>query len=296
MVKFNNYGGQWTVRKLEALDKYLDAYLTVLQAQPFSLVYIDAFAGPGFWRQHNNNPSEQLSHDLEYDEYRKGSPLIALEASSAKSGRAFDQFYFIDKYDHIHDLEERVREKHSEKLDKVKFIQDDANTVVQNLCEALDWKSSRAVLFLDPFGMEVKWETIEAIAKTKAIDLWVLFPLGVAVNRMITRDGNIPADWDKKLCDLFGDNDWRKDFYQIQSTKQLDLLTVEAKNFMQKTATFEDIANYFIRRLKTVFADVLDPPMMLKNSTNNPIFSLCFAAGNEKGARIAIKIANNIVK
>lgn len=33
-------------------------------------------------------------------------------------------------------------------------------------------------MFLDPYGMQVDWATIEAIAKTKAIDLWILFPLG----------------------------------------------------------------------------------------------------------------------
>jgi hypothetical protein len=35
------------------------------------------------------------------------------------------------------------------------------------------------VLFLDPYGMQVDWTTIEAIARTKAIDLRVLFPLGI---------------------------------------------------------------------------------------------------------------------
>ena len=39
-----------------------------------------------------------------------------------------------------------------------------------------DWSLHRAVLFLDPYGMQVEWATIEAVAKTKAIDLWLLFP------------------------------------------------------------------------------------------------------------------------
>ena len=46
---------------------------------------------------------------------------------------------------------------------------------IQALCTK-DWTSRRAVLFLDPYGMQVEWETIEAIAGTKAIDLWLLFP------------------------------------------------------------------------------------------------------------------------
>lgn len=52
------------------------------------------------------------------------------------------------------------------------------------------WRSfrRRAVVFLDPFGMQVEWRTIERIGQTKAIDLWILFPLGVAVNRFLTKD------------------------------------------------------------------------------------------------------------
>ena len=295
MTTFDNYGGQWTVKKLEALKKYLAAYLTVLQAQPFSLLYIDAFAGPGFWKERNNISSGLLFRGEESDEYRKGSPFFALEASS-QSSRTFDEFIFIDKNNHIHDLEKMVRERHGDKLDKIKFIQNDANIIVQEVCDTIDWQSSRAVLFLDPFGMEVKWKTIEAIANTKAIDLWVLFPLGVAVNRMITKDGNIPPEWEAKLFDLFGDNDWRKNFYQPQNQQQTDLFEMKADDNLQKTASFEDIGDYFVRRLKTVFSGVLDTPLMLKNSKNNPIFSLCFAAGNEKGAPIALKIAEHIVR
>jgi len=35
----------------------------------------------------------------------------------------------------------------------------------------------RGVIFLDPYGMEVSWETVEAIARTEALDCWYFFPL-----------------------------------------------------------------------------------------------------------------------
>ena len=37
-------------------------------------------------------------------------------------------------------------------------------------------------------------------------------------------------------------------------------------------------------------------PGVLRNSSNNPLYLLCFAAGNDKGAPIAVKIANHILK
>lgn len=35
-------------------------------------------------------------------------------------------------------------------------------------------------MFLDPYGMQVERETIDTIARTKAIDTWLLFPLGTS--------------------------------------------------------------------------------------------------------------------
>ena len=41
------FGGDWTAEKLERLRKYLIAYQQALKNQPFTLCYIDAFAGAG---------------------------------------------------------------------------------------------------------------------------------------------------------------------------------------------------------------------------------------------------------
>jgi hypothetical protein len=41
-------------------------------------------------------------------------------------------------------------------------------------------------VFLDPFGMQVDWNVIEQLALTKAVDLWLLFPLGTGVMRIMT--------------------------------------------------------------------------------------------------------------
>ena len=56
------FGGKWTEQKLQRLRDYLVAYLQALKNQPFTLYYIDAFAGTGY-----NTPKA----DLEYS-----SPLF----------------------------------------------------------------------------------------------------------------------------------------------------------------------------------------------------------------------------
>ena len=61
--------------------------------------------------------------------------------------------------------------------------QGEANDEIRKICDK-DWRSHRAVLFVDPYGMQMEWQTIEAIASTQAIDLWLLFPLGIGVTRL----------------------------------------------------------------------------------------------------------------
>src|SRR4051812_38455514 len=61
--------------------------------------------------------------------------------------------------------------------------------------------------------MQVDWMTIEAIAKTEAIDLWILFPLGVAVNRLLTKNEPPPKRWADALTRVFGTDEWKQQFY-----------------------------------------------------------------------------------
>jgi len=140
--------------------------------------------------------------------------------------------------------------------------------------------------------MQVAWPTIEAVAKTEAIDLWVLFPLGVAVNRMLTKDGQISEKWKRKLDDMFGRGDWYETFYRANSQPSL----FDEGTKMQKTAEFADILTYYIDRLKTIFPYVAENPLQLYNSKNNPLYALFFAAGNPKGGKIAVKIARHILR
>ncbi len=62
-----------------------------------------------------------------------------------------------------------------------------------------------------------------------------------------------------------------------------------------KEANFGTIGKYFIERLKTVFEGVAENPLPLRNKRNIPIFLLCFAASNPKGAKTAVKIARHIL-
>jgi three-Cys-motif partner protein len=111
---------------------------------------------------------------------------------------------------------EDLRSQFPNLANAIQIREGEANLEIQALCSK-DWSSHRAVLFLDPYGMQVEWRTIDAIAKTKAIDLWVLFPLGIGVNRLLTKSGGIPQSWRRRLDLLLGTEDWYKEFCRIES-------------------------------------------------------------------------------
>ena len=63
----------------------------------------------------------------------------------------------------------------------------------------------------------------------------------------------------------------------------------------ERCVVSEEIGEYFLERMRTIFAGVSEKPLILKNSKNSPLFMLCFAAGNKKGSVTALKIANSII-
>lgn len=148
------------------------------------------------------------------------------------------------------------------------------------------------MVFLDPYGMQVEWQTVEAIAHTHAIDMWLLFPLGQAVNRLLTRNEPPSQALSARLTQAFGTDEWKEAFYKRNIQDDLFGNAPE----LVKGVTMDGIAQFFLSRLDSVFAAVSPLYKPLMNSKNVSIYILCFAAANPKGAPTAIKIANHLLK
>jgi three-Cys-motif partner protein len=295
--KAHRFGGSWTDIKLEVLQKYLNAYTTALQNKPtpenpFRKGYIDAFAGTGYRSlREDSRTDELLFPDLAIGDTQQlldGSARLAL-----KIGRPFDRYVFIDKNAERCAVLEGLRDEFPSLAERIDIRIGDANKEIRDLCRR-SWRSHRAVLFLDPYGMQVEWETIEAIAQTRAIDLLLLFPLGIGVNRLLTRSGQIPASWQRRLDLLLGTHEWFEKLYDVAESPQASLFGSKEELVIKRSV--EAIGRYFNDRLKTVFAGVVEEPIVLRNSSNCPLYLLCFAAANERGAPIAIRIANDLMK
>jgi three-Cys-motif partner protein len=286
------FGGNWTEDKLERLAKYLAAYRTIFtaneKARYFRTWYVDAFAGTGARSQPDALAEQQLFQDVyeETEGYRDGSARIALGLSCP-----FDKYLFIEELKgRVNQLEKLIESDYPQLVQRCELNQGDANSLLKTWCQQHDWKKERAVVFLDPYGMQVEWSTIEVLGATKGIDLWYLFPLGVGAARLLRHDGKISTAWQNRLQLLFGTNDWRQRLYRTQIESDLfgDRETVERE-------PVKKIEEFIHERLATCFAKVAKG-LVLRNSKSSPLYLLCFAAANERGAATAIKIAQAILK
>ncbi len=288
----HSFGGPWTDDKLKRLDRYLVQYRQIFteneRAKHLKTWYVDAFAGTGS-RTKKDDPNEtqylfpEVYDDIGTIEYKDGSAQIAL-----KLARPFDGYLFIDKQkSRVIELEATVKRDYPDLHSRCVFEPGDANQLLKAWCVKRNWRAERAVVFLDPYGMQVNWDTIEMLAKTKAVDLWYLFPLPT---RLLTQDGKIEESWKNRLDLLFGTNKWRTRFYQVNTTQDLfgDRETVE------RTATLERIEAFIHERLAGCFVKVAKG-LVLWNSRSSPLYLLCFASANEKGAPTALKIAQHIL-
>jgi three-Cys-motif partner protein len=285
------FGDQsWTQDKLERVRKYLVAYTKIMSKRKFKYGYIDGFAGTGYHELKQNDETDAPSLFPEIDEpevrqFLDGSARLALRVEPR-----FQKYVLIEKNPQKAKELEKLRDEFPDQTKDIKIEKREANAYLREIC-GTSWKNHRAVLFLDPFGMQVRWQTIEAIAKTKAIDTWILFPVS-AVNRLLRRDGNIPDSWRRRLDSLFGEPKW----FDVFFPKEQANLFQQQSEFRQKTADMQSIGTYFNKRLRSVFAGVASNPYSLCNSKGAPLFLLCFAAANPSAAKTAIKIAHDILK
>jgi three-Cys-motif partner protein len=287
----HRFGGDWTATKLAILSRYLAAYTTALKKQPFRTAYIDAFAGTGYRALQTDAEKSLLFPDLADEAPQgllEGSAKLALEVEPR-----FDRYIFIEKDRDRCEQLEKLKKDFPDLAADITVRPGEANEVIQDLC-GKKWKNRRAVLFLDPYGMQVEWTTIEKVANTGAIDLWLLFPLGIGVNRLLPRSGVVPEGWRNRLDLFLGSDDWYRAFYQVETTTNLfgEEETTVAK------AGIETIGKYFVERLKSVFPGVAPKPKILMNSMNCPLYLFCFAVSNPnpKAWGIALDIANHILK
>ena len=233
------FGGPWTEQKLEVLRQYLDRYTTVLKNRPFTLTYVDGFAGAGSYIESGDDYAE-------FHEFREGSARIALDIDD----KPFDRMVFIEK---DAGAKESLLILANEYLRRqIKVVYGDANLEIPRFCKNMAW-NDRAVVFLDPYATQVSWPTVEAIAASMKIDCWILFPL-MAVTRMMPMDREPNEANGEELDRIFGGRRYWLESYR--DSPQLSLLDDEPRR--QRAPGSRQIADRYRQRLSDIFNSVAD--------------------------------------
>lgn len=292
----HDFGGNWTDRKLNVLRQYLIFFTTALRKQRFELIYIDGFAGSGGRMvekiiSHASPMFGMPGHSERIDV--PGSARIALETTPP-----FDRMILIERHGKRFAALQQLCARYPKV--QVEPLQGETNQALVHLCGTTPWRivsnerrGIRAVLFLDPYGMNLEFSTLEAIAATKAIDVWYLFPLS-GVYRQAARSGTklTPAKR-SAITRILGTGDWDAEFYPATYKNDMFGGTPEAL----RTADVTAIETYVHRRLKAVFPTVTEP-MRLCMDNGTPLYSLFFAVSNPdpKAIGLARRGANHILK
>ncbi|RUM95328.1 three-Cys-motif partner protein TcmP [Pseudaminobacter arsenicus] len=289
------FGGPDTAKKLRCLQEYLRAFSIALRNQQFSCVYVDAFAGSG--TRTEVRPALPLfgpEHTEPEEITTPGSALIALETDPP-----LDSIVLIEQ--------DAPRFSELEKLAAdypnrgIVLRKGDANTYVQRLCANTHWRKRKAdrrgirgVIFLDPYGMEVSWATVEAIAQTEALDCWYFFPLSGLYRNAPHDPAKLDASKQAALDRVLGATDWRHRWYQHEVLpNDIFETSIEAV----RRADVDAIEVYVKERLQTAFKGAVLDPIRLHHRNGAPLASLFFAVSNtsEPAVRLATEIASYIL-
>jgi three-Cys-motif partner protein len=279
----DNTVGPWAKEKLDALREYLDFYTTVLKKQDHWLrgtIFFDAFAGPGVSRIRTKEKAVESANLFGSDaqigvpeiEFLKGSPRVALDIANP-----FTRYIFVERDPkrvvELKRLKAEYQGKH------VVFVaENDANTALKDWLETgIDWRTHRAVVFLDPFGMQVPWVTIEALAATKAVEVLINFPLWMAINRLLVRSGHIDLGWQASLDTFFGSPDWRSITYE----EGTDLFGTRREKVDDAG---KRILEWYRGRLRKAFGHV-STARLITNTRGNPLYYLIWAGPNATGLK-----------
>ena len=132
--------------------------------------------------------------------------------------------------------------------------------------------------------MQVPWETIVEIGKTNAIEIFINFPVYMAIQRLLKNSGQFTTEERNKLNQYFGTGEWYNLLYKTEN----DLL---GENITKTQNSGEVLVKWYRKRLKEVFKHV-SAAREIRSANARPLYYLFLAGQNQTG----LKIANDVLK
>lgn len=290
--------GPWAKDKLDRLSKYLNAYTTIMKGKKWcqGYHYIDAFAGPGVHKLRKRQPIKQdtaqqalidvSSYGTEEEEQQQqflaGSPRIALDLKFP-----FTNYIFVERSTERADALKALQSEYGRER-KIYIRQEDCTKYLREKIAKnpkLNWKTNRALVFLDPFGMQVGWQTIVDLAEAKGIEIFLNFPVGMAIQRLLRRrPEKFTVAERRRLDDYFGSPDWINVLYKPQRTVFDE---IDQQKIGDSGAA---LLNWYRDRLGDIF-DHVSKASLIRNTRGSHLYYLLLASQKPTG----VKIFNDII-
>lgn len=255
----------WAAEKLDYLTRYLAMFTTSMRGKWRVLNYIDLFSGPGKCREENGNIS-------------LGSPLLALTTR-----KPFDHYFFVDlESDNIQALQQRCQS--SFYANRVQYLTEDCNVAVHQIVKQIhvfgQW-SCLNLAFLDPEGLDVHWETVEALAQFRT-DLIIHYSqMGLQRYMPIAIDDSSDTAIDR----FFGTRAWR-DIY---------------RQYSGRSKVYSELMSFYKQNLSDLgyvevkSEDELWRAPLMRNVKNAPLYRLIFASKHPLGEKFWREVTNRDV-
>lgn len=149
--------------------------------------------------------------EVEAETYVHGSPRVALNIQ-----HPFTEYILVEKSSgRIAELK-ALREEYAGRRN-ITILEGDANRELMDYLITrghYDWNTYRAIVFLDPFGMQMPWSSIERLGQTNAIEIILNLRVGMVIQRLLPKSGSFTEDQKKKLNIYFGSDQWEDVVYE----------------------------------------------------------------------------------
>lgn len=251
------FGGAHTEIKLEIVSAYAKAFQTALKYQPFETWYIDPFAGSGERTEKRTIGGLWEEAPVEEAEISfAGSAKRALDISPP-----FDHYRFADtKPEHVAALT-NLRADYPDR--DIQIFPGDGNECVQKIVRNRLWKGKdtgwkqRGIIFLDPYGMQVSWDSLQQIAATQRLDVWFLFAAKAVRQQLGPSLDRVDKAKAERLDRFFGEPNWRNEFFR-PATSQNDFFG-DGQQTAEASVNLPAIGEYARRRFEKAFCWVSAP-------------------------------------
>lgn len=265
--------GFWTQAKLQMLAEYLGRFAQASKGQA-ERVYLDAFAGEG--------------HGLDRVTGEKfhGSARIALDAGE---DAGFTRFRYFEMGQKAAELQQRLRAEYPGKDIKV-YAGDCNEKIPEALSELSSLKWAPTFVFLDPDGMELKWQTLKALADHKRgyrktgsdkpeykVEMWMLFPTSGIIRTLALDDAKVTGGDFDRATRLYGSDEWRP-IYRRRKAGEISAAEARA-----------EYVNLMRWRLERALQYGAAHAFELRNS-KGPLYHMIFATDHAAGTRIMSSI------